>query len=492
MRTFQKLMVASSIVAALLVSGCGATGSSEGIQPVNLTDSAKVAELCGEKAVDVANIVASAANAKEGSGKRNKLSDWGLDPTNTEQINATKAALDKQTKVACGAPAPAPSASPSPTGAAPKHTEGTTTVADKNGKREAVTSLSGGEIPNGDTTNNPQMPPLAGDLLLNCGMLQGWDTLVPCIENSKQGGKWYIDKVNSMHAEGKIQFSWPDVQKWAKAKTKSGNLPEARVITVFGYTQAEMPADKARANVANIVGGQDVANGLEVVYHQSPYLDTLRPLYKDQEQTPSIKEFANYIEQVRVSVVPLVLDVDGFVTGKVKDAWSGVFVDCWNIWGKWAFMPAKPTEEIVCPPGTDLEGKPVPMDGLCSPPKVDQPPTSVPPAGPPVVPPVVIEAKIPSQGSYPQGNAPVGGGRNDTSGTGTYIPPQEMQQPPAVQPAPPAAPAPQPAPVGNEPAPNPNPAPFTPAPQEPGVNPAPAPGTTEPPRNSGDPGNPFG
>lgn len=483
MRTFKKLAIASSIVAALLVSGCGATGGSDP-QTIDLKDSAKVAELCGDNASKIASIVRSAAEAKEGSGKRNKLSDWGLDPKNTEQIKATRAALDGRAATACGTPAAAPSASP--TGAAPApHTEGKVPVAGPDGKREDVMSLSGGEIPNGDTTKKEQMPSLAGDLLLNCGTLQGWDTLVPCIEQSKQGGKWYIDKVNAMHAEGKIQFSWSDVQKWAKAKTKKGNLPEARVIEVFGYTQAEMPVEKARTNVAElltvkdkdgveIVNGLEVANRLEVAYHQSPFLDTLRPKFKDQEETPSILEFADYIKQVRVSLVPLVLDKDGFAEAKVKDSWSGIFVDCYNIWGKWAFMPPSPSAELVCPPGTELAGKPVPMDGRCSPPTVVTPP-------PPVVVINVCPPEMP-HGTWPvckdgveaapqnQGNLPVQQMPNVLPALPEHRQPVEPANPGPVYVEPPAAPAPAPAPVGNEPAPAPNdPGPRPIAPPETGA-----------------------
>lgn len=156
-----------------------------------------------------------------------------------------------------------------------------------------------------------------------------------------------------------------------------------------------------------------------------------------------------------------------------------------------------------CPPGTVMQ-----PNGECRVPPPPAPPQ--PPVNPvckvncaPPPPPacqvncVPLEAKIPSEGSGPQGNAPVGSGRNADPGPGEYKAPAQMEQPPAVQPAPPASPAPRPAPVQQPggaviPAPSPNPTPFTPAPEEPGVNPAPAPGATEPPRNSGEVDNPWG
>lgn len=126
----------------------------------------------------------------------------------------------------------------------------------------------------------------------------------------------------------------------------------------------------------------------------------------------------------------------------------------------------KPGEE-KCPPGTVLQ-----PNGEC------------------------LTPKNPAEDPAPQGNAPVGGGRNDTSGPGVFIPPAEMTRPPAVQPPPPAAPAPQPAPVTQPapgggtvvvPAPNPNPAgprptatpePAAPAPSQAPSTCVPAPGKT--------------
>lgn len=138
--------------------------------------------------------------------------------------------------------------------------------------------------------------------------------------------------------------------------------------------------------------------------------------------------------------------------------------------------PVIPQPPKSCPPG---------MTG--TPPNCETPPVPVCPPGMTGTPPNCLEWKNPSQGSFQQGNAPVGGGNNDTSGPGEYIAPSAMTQPPAVQPAPPPAPAPQPAPVGNEPAPNPNPEgprptaspePAAPAPSEAPSTCVPAPGKT--------------
>lgn len=112
------------------------------------------------------------------------------------------------------------------------------------------------------------------------------------------------------------------------------------------------------------------------------------------------------------------------------------------------------------------------------------PPTNPPPGNPP--PP--NEAKDPSQDPYPQGNAPVGGGTNSDSGPGTYVPPQEMEQPPAQTYVPPPPPPPAPPPSsggGSAPAPTPDPAPAptpepeAPTPDEPEIGCTPIPGVMD-------------
>ncbi len=129
------------------------------------------------------------------------------------------------------------------------------------------------------------------------------------------------------------------------------------------------------------------------------------------------------------------------------------------------------TPEAQKPIGFIRVGCGNPGDGFVPPP---------PPAAPPGTPenPPQIDAKIPGQDPYPQGNAPVGGGPNANSGPDVYIPPAEMTQPPAtpyVPPAPPAPvpPAPQPPTSSN---PNPDPVPTRdPAPPPPPQPSAPPP-----------------
>lgn len=76
----------------------------------------------------------------------------------------------------------------------------------------------------------------------------------------------------------------------------------------------------------------------------------------------------------------------------------------------------------------------------------DNPPPPKPTCPPGTVgtPPDCIEPKVPSEDPAPQGNAPEGGGKNEDTGPGQYIPPGDMEQPPDTPRVNPEPPAPQP------------------------------------------------
>lgn len=80
--------------------------------------------------------------------------------------------------------------------------------------------------------------------------------------------------------------------------------------------------------------------------------------------------------------------------------------------------------------------------------------------------------KVPTDDPGPKGNAPEGEGVNQDPGPGTYIPPEEMEQPPAAPRVNPPAPKPAPSTPPKESTPDPAPAPVkeaeAPAPDEPG------------------------
>lgn len=125
-------------------------------------------------------------------------------------------------------------------------------------------------------------------------------------------------------------------------------------------------------------------------------------------------------------------------------------------------LPEVPTDNP--PPPVDVPPVIPPTDNPPSNPPKDTPKCPWNPALPPDSP-NCLQPKDPSKGSNSQGNAPVGGGPKVDPGPGTYVPPAEMEQPPAAPYVPPAAPAPKPP----APAPGPSPAPV------PVPDPAPAP-----------------
>jgi hypothetical protein len=97
------------------------------------------------------------------------------------------------------------------------------------------------------------------------------------------------------------------------------------------------------------------------------------------------------------------------------------------------------------------------------------------PAGPPP-PKGELTPKDPSQDPWPRGNAPVAGGPNADPGPGPYVPPEEMEQPPAtprVNPPPPVSPPPN---VHEDPAPAPRPEQEAPTPVSPAEDYSPPPG----------------
>ena len=91
-----------AVSAVVLLAGCQFTVGATGAKPIDLTDSASISALCGDDAVEVQTFVASAADAKPTSGKRNALAKWGItDPADDEAIASILATLDERAQVEC-------------------------------------------------------------------------------------------------------------------------------------------------------------------------------------------------------------------------------------------------------------------------------------------------------------------------------------------------------------------------------------------------------
>ena len=103
-RTVVSLSLAA--VLAVLLVGCNTVSVSSETDPIDLSDSTKISALCGNKADSVLASVASAAEAKPNSGKRNALKDWGIeDPKDDKALAEIQNTLEERSKVNCDADA---------------------------------------------------------------------------------------------------------------------------------------------------------------------------------------------------------------------------------------------------------------------------------------------------------------------------------------------------------------------------------------------------
>lgn len=541
MRALKKLLAASSIAAALLVSGCGVPGvTDQSVQPFNLTDPAKVAELCGERAVKVANIVTAGAEAPENHSKRTKLSDWGLDPNNNEQLTATRNALQAQTKVECGPDGKPAGLSGEQSFAAdvcltdeerkalkPEGTKTTDQLKTKCREVGQATFDSLSDANKQQPTTKAYQKDLSHDSLNKVALAtsymkvtkQGQDNNIPPSDT-----KAVADQIRAMFPNGTandFNFGADAVDHGAHTIEKGNGV----------FLDGADRYLKTKADIAAFLNSQDP----KAVVAREHILKAAIAAGGEDERARVLSGEGFF--QIQVKEASQILGTSYFSDGKVKiiDQWrqsqpgdvywlyftddkndkgekviklvpeATLRADCGNVNGmqirivKAGIPPApsvtQPPGEEKCPPGMVMQ-----PNGEC---KVPPPPVipecKVNCAPPPPVCKINCEPLQPkdhTQGSGHQGNAPVGSGRNADPGPGEYKAPAQMQQPPSEPYVAPAAPAPQPAPVqqGNTviPAPAPNPTPFAPAPEEPGVNPAPAPGATEPPRNSGEVDNPWG
>lgn len=183
------------------------------------------------------------------------------------------------------------------------------------------------QVDDGDTRSSSTMPAIAG-LLQNCDVLKTWGDLVACVE--KNNAEWYKAGVDAYAST--LGFSWADVEAWAAARTVSDNVAESRVIFLSGK-KTELTDDEANAAVAGLTGGKV----LKVVRLEAPaFMNTWR-------FGEGIQAFADYGSQVRVSLVPLVLNEQGQVIAlDARHQLVGVFVDCLNPHGLWRRVSETP------------------------------------------------------------------------------------------------------------------------------------------------------
>ncbi len=172
-----------------------------------------------------------------------------------------------------------------------------------------------GDEPNGQAEERHwygDLPTVPGG---TCPEILGWDSLVKCVEDNNLD--YYIRALNARAAQ--TGFDWNDAKRWAAARTPEGNLPEARYVQVYGVAKSEAEIRDYSLEMTDI----------ELRWVRQPAtfentggIDDGR--VKDFPYTPPPDR------QLRVGLMPLILNDDGEVTG-VRGDQGYVLVDCLNI-----------------------------------------------------------------------------------------------------------------------------------------------------------------
>lgn len=526
MRAVKKVLGTSLIAAALLLSGCGTPENKSEVR--NLSDPAVIAAYCKDTVKTASDTVAKAADAKEGTGNRNAVKAWGLDPNNLEQLKKVSADLHARTQVECGPDGKPLSLSADQLFATevclPENErkalkpEGAATTDHLKAKCREVgqatfDSLSAAHKQ--QPTTQAYQKDLASDDLRKVAFAAAY------MKTTKQSQDNNVPPSDTEDQANAIRAMFPGVTAEdlgiGSAAIDHGNhtiekgggvfldaadryLKTKEEIAAFLGESNNPKAVVARDHILNAAiaaGGEDervrVMTGEGFIPIQLKGASQI--LGTSYFQDGQVKIVDQWRQSLPGDIYWLYFtydEVDGKVARKLVPE-ATLRADCANVNGTQIRIvrpdtpPApsvtQPPGEETCPPGTVMQ-----PNGECKP-----------PIGNPVCTEncTPLQPKDYTQGSGYQGNAPTGSGLNADPGPGEYKAPNQMEQPPSTPYVAPATPAPQPAPVQQQdgtviPAPNPNPTPFTPAPEEPGVNPAPVPGSTEPPRNEGEIDNPWG
>lgn len=427
-RKLAGVLCASSLVVVL--AACGSANASSDTQPVACD--VVVAQLTtAQSELSAAQSSAAEKDGTDGQVEAYRAADQAQ--SKVDDLQAKQATCVSTSPTAPASTTTVSSTTDSSTSAAAATTtasvalaalHGDTQVVNGGGGLETVPFVSGHSVNDGDTRSNTDMPGLNA-LLPDCGVVVTWTDLVTCVEVNH--AQWYIDGVNA-HA-GELHYNWDDVLRWGAARTPSGNIADPRVVLLYG-SKTSLSDDEARAAVTGLTNGAT----LGVFRHDRPaFMNT----WRTAGTTPSMTMFADYGNEVRVSLAPLVLNPDGTVAGINKDlVFYGVFVECLNAHGEFPVVPDQPGQPPLCPPGTNMAGQPVPAGGVgeCSPPPpaVETTPEETPPGDkgcvydcdytppstwstPPSTPPAGKQAS-----EQPRDNSGAGWGETGGSGSGSY------------------------------------------------------------------------
>jgi hypothetical protein len=309
----------------------------------------------------------------------------------------------------------------------------TTKVADADGTFKVLPTVGKkGEIAPVNTTHDARTPATFEPFTHSNTPVLTWAGLVRDV--NAVHANWYSSAVNDRaKATG---FAWTDIETWAYDQELYGVYPLTIQVFGAGFSNAQ-----ARSIASELVG-PSLANKLPIVRHSAGILINTRSVGDKK-----VGDFLDVRRMVRVSLSPIVYSKDGKrVLGVDRN--SGIFADCFNIWRL----------------GRVVVKHPAKTPGKTPPPKKKHHKR--------------LARKIASQDPAAQGNAPVGGGKNQNPGPGkkTSKPAKPGPTPRTNPPTPSVSPTTIPGGSTPDPAPTPNPEPSAPTPTNPGGSAPPIPG----------------
>jgi hypothetical protein len=344
---FNKIVIPFIAGGIALTAGCGSGNEPDRPNPFNVSTVEKAQEAPCDKAQDAASEVTSINDATNSQKRRDGLNAWSIDPESTkDEVQKLIDALETRAKSEACTSGSGEDATPV------SDPEPQAKTAKTNGEVADLPFVEGGPRVDVDSTSDPRTPPVVADVKM--AKVKDWGELYDLMKDEQ----WYIDGINARKAE--TGWDWDDVKTWANARTRDGEVADARVIKVFNLSEAQVSDDEARAIVKKALGNDKAFDTMRVERH-SCFINT-RGLERKQ-----MSDFIDCKQQVRVALVPLVLNADGSVRGRQINATSWVFVDCLNL-GRLYYEMARPGKPLVCPPGTPNAGQPMTSIIGCYPP----------------------------------------------------------------------------------------------------------------------------
>lgn len=333
----RKLVILLGLLAAvLLLSACG----NNDYKPTDLTAKGAIGNLSCDDATSAFEMLDAAAK----DGDTTTLDDFGITGENQDQLSKDLKAHKDQV---CALPG--------------SKEEPQSDIKQVNDQTATVASVAGGPQVNIDSRVDQRTPPVVPDV--DMANLKSWKDLFDKMKDQQ----WYIDSANERRPV--TGWGWNEVKLWANVRTADGKIPDARVIKVYSLSAEEVSDEEARRVAHEKLGGDWKEFEKMPVERHGHFMNTRGHKQKQ------LSNFEDKKRQIRVTLVPLVLNADGSLAGKQQNANSGVFVDCLNIW--WLYFQSVPKgTPMVCPPNSAYPGKPMTSVRDCLPPGEQPPPDS--------------------------------------------------------------------------------------------------------------------